>query len=112
MSALSVAELIVGPSKAGAAALATMEGFLMVFAEMRVAPFGSSPPILPPASGHRRAALPDAAVVATALEHDAALIVTIDDVAGPRFEPRHSRSWSPLADDATPGSPAERILAP
>ena len=79
MSALSVAELLVGPSKTGAAALATMEGFFRFFAEMRVAPFDAG---TARSAARVRAstglALPDAAVVATALEHDAAIIVTND----------------------------------
>jgi predicted nucleic acid-binding protein len=79
MSAISAAELLVGPSKAGAAALATMEGFFRFFAEMRVAPFDAA---TARSAAHVRArtglALPDAAVVATAIEHDAAIIVTND----------------------------------
>ena len=79
MSALSVAALMVGPSKAGAAAMGTIEGFLRFFSEMLVAPFGA---VTARSAAAVRAstglALPDAAVVATALEHDAATIVTND----------------------------------
>lgn len=114
LSALSVAELMVGPSKAGAAALGTMEGFLRFFDEMRVAPFGEL--TARSAAGVRAStglALPDAAVVATALEHDAALIVTNDA----RWPAALRASSFPvvvclLADYATPGSTAERILPP
>ncbi len=79
MSALSVAELLVGPAKAGAAAEATIEGFFRFFSELRIAPF--DPAIARVAARIRAStglALPDAAVVATALDHRAAIIVTND----------------------------------
>ena len=79
MSALSLAELMVGPAKAGPAAEATMEGFLRFFSSMRIAQYEAT---TARATARIRAstglALPDAAVVATALEHDAPIIVTND----------------------------------
>ena len=79
VSALTVAELLVGPAKIGATALATMEGFFRFFAELRVVPLDV--PVARTAARIRATtglALPDAAVVATALEHDADIIVTND----------------------------------
>jgi predicted nucleic acid-binding protein len=79
LSALSVAELMVGPAKAGPAALATMEGFFRFFDQLRVAPFDLA--VARSAARVRAStglALPDAAVVATALEHDAASVITND----------------------------------
>lgn len=79
LSALSLAELMVGPAKAGSTAEATIEGFLRFFDALRIAPFDATT-----ARGAARVrastglALPDAAVVATALEHDAPIIVTND----------------------------------
>jgi predicted nucleic acid-binding protein len=79
VSAVSVAELLVGPAKAGPAALATMEGFFRFFDQLRVAPFDLA---LARSAARIRAstglALPDAAVVATALEHDAVSVITND----------------------------------
>jgi predicted nucleic acid-binding protein len=112
MSALSVAELMVGPSKAGAAAMGTMEGFLRFFSGMRVAPFEEA---TARAAAAVRAStglsLPDAAVVATALEHDAATIVT-NDARWPAALRASSISVVVclLADYA--GLAAERILPP
>ena len=79
MSALSLAELMVGPAKAGTSAVARMEAFLRFFEAMRIAPFAAG---TARTAARVRAstglALPDAAVVATALEHDAGIIVTND----------------------------------
>lgn len=79
MSALSLAELMVGPSRASAAAESTMEGFLRFFDAMRIAPFDAT---TARTAARIRAssglALPDAAVVATAVEHDAATVITND----------------------------------
>ena len=79
ISALTVAELLVGPAKAGATAIATMEGFFRFFAELRVMPL-DGPVARTTASirAHTGLALPDAAVVATAFEHEAPIIVTND----------------------------------
>lgn len=79
MSALSVAELMVGPSKAGAPAGATMEGFFRFFAQLEVVPLDAS--IARTAARLRASsglALPDAVVVATALAREAAIVVTND----------------------------------
>ncbi len=79
MSAVSLAELMVGPSRTGASAIATMEGFFRFFAEMHVVPLDEN---VARAAARIRAttglALPDAVVVATAIEHEAAIIVTND----------------------------------
>ena len=79
MSAVSLAELMVGPSRTGASAIATMEGFFRFFADMQVVPLDEN---VAKAAARIRAttglALPDAVVVATALEHEAAIIVTND----------------------------------
>ena len=79
ISAISVAELMVGPSKAGASAIATMEGFLRFFADMRIVSLDES---VARAAARIRAttglSLHDAAVVATALEAEATIIVTND----------------------------------
>jgi predicted nucleic acid-binding protein len=79
MSALTVGELLVGPSRAGAAAMATMEGFFRFFVELRIAALdGATARTTARVRASTGLALPDAAVVATALEHDAAIIVTND----------------------------------
>ncbi len=79
MSALTVAELLVGPSKAGAAALATIEGFFRFFSDIRVVPLeASTARVAARVRASAGLALPDAAVVATALEHDATIIATND----------------------------------
>jgi len=79
MSALTVAELMVGPSKAGAAALVTIEGFFRFFGDIRVVPLDDPTARV---AAHVRAtaglALPDAAVIATALGQDAPIVVTND----------------------------------
>ena len=79
MSAVSLAELMVGPSRTGASAIATMEGFFRFFGEMHVVPLDEN---VARAAARIRAmsglALPDAVVVATALEHEAGIIVTND----------------------------------
>ena len=80
MSALTVAELLVGPAKAGADSAGNDGGLLPVLR----GDCGLCPSTVrwPGSAARIRAttglALPDAAVVATAFEHDAAIIVTND----------------------------------
>ena len=79
ISALTVAELLVGPSKAGDAAMATLEGFFRFFSELHVAPLdGATARVAARVRASTGLALPDAAVVATALVHDAPIVITND----------------------------------
>ncbi len=79
MCALTVAELLVGPYRSGAAAVATMEGFFRFFEAIEVVPLDTA--VARTAAQLRATAgltLPDAAVVATALERDATMVITND----------------------------------
>jgi predicted nucleic acid-binding protein len=79
ISALTVAELLVGPAKAGDAAMATLEGFFRFFSDLHMAPFdGATARVAARVRASTGLALPDAAVVATALAHDAPIVITND----------------------------------
>ncbi len=72
LSTITAAELLVRPFRAGETALATVEGFLRFFTSMQLAEV--TYPIARTAAGMRAVtglALPDAIVIATAIEHGA-----------------------------------------
>jgi predicted nucleic acid-binding protein len=79
LSTVTVAELLVRPFRAGKAALATAEGFLRFFAEIHIAEVTYA---VAREGARVRAAtnlsMPDSLIIATALVHDAAFLVTND----------------------------------
>ena len=79
ISSLTVAELLVRPFRAGSAAVATVEGFLQFFGEIRIADVTYA--VAREAARIRAATglgMPDALVMATAVEHGAAVLATND----------------------------------
>jgi len=79
LSTFTAAELLVRPFRAGDAAIATVEGFLRFFGSIRLVDV--TYPIAREAAGIRAAigiSMPDAIVVATAIEGGANMIVTND----------------------------------
>ena len=79
LSTLTAAELLVRPFRSGEAALGTVEGFLRFFGAIRLADV--TYPIAREGARIRAStglALPDAIVIATAIEHGAGLLVTND----------------------------------
>ena len=79
LSTLTAAELLVRPFRAGDAAMATVEGFLRFFASLRLADV--TYPIAREAARIRAEigmSMPDAIVIATAMEGGANLVVTND----------------------------------
>jgi predicted nucleic acid-binding protein len=89
ISSLTVAELLVRPIRAGSAAVASVEGFPRFFGEMRIAEVTYA---IAREAARMRAltglGLPDAPVMATAVDHAAAVLVTNDG------------RWSTAADGA------------
>jgi predicted nucleic acid-binding protein len=79
LSTLTAAELLVRPFRSGAAAVASVEGFLRFFASIRLVEvsyaIGREAARVRAATG---LAMPDAIVVATALENHAEVLVTND----------------------------------
>ena len=79
LSAVTAAELLVGPFKRGRSAVATAEGFLQFFGEILIAPMDYA---VARRCARIRAdtglAIPDAVVLATAMEHEAGIVVTND----------------------------------
>jgi predicted nucleic acid-binding protein len=91
LSTLTAAELLVRPFRADAASIAAVEGFLRFFGSIRLADV--TYPIAREAARVRATtglSMPDAIVIATALEHGAEVLVTSD------------RQW-PTSVDATAG---------
>lgn len=89
ISALTAAELLVRPFRSGSAAVATAEGFLQFFGEVRIADVTYR--IAREAARIRAISglgMPDALVMATAVEHGAAVLATND------------RRWVAAADGA------------
>ena len=79
ISAITVAEILVGPMRLGPASVAVADGFLGFFGEIEVAPV--SHPIARSAAGIRASSglgLPDSIVLATAIEREAGVVVTND----------------------------------
>ena len=79
LSTVTAAELLVRPFRAGRAALATVEGFLQFFGELRLAEVTYA--VAREAARIRAAtglSMPDALIVATAVESGAQLLVTND----------------------------------
>ncbi len=79
ISALTAAELLVRPFRSGSAAVATAEGFLQFFGEIRIADVTYR--IAREAARIRATSglgMPDALVMATAVEHGAAVLATND----------------------------------
>jgi len=79
LSTLTAAELFVRPFRSGGAAIGTVEGFLRFFGAIRVADV--TYPIAREGARIRAStglALPDAIVIATAIEHGAGLLATND----------------------------------
>lgn len=79
ISSLTVAELLVRPFRAGSAAVATAEGFLQFFGEIRIADVTYA--VAREAARIRAMTglgMPDALVMATAVEHGAAVLATND----------------------------------
>jgi predicted nucleic acid-binding protein len=79
LSTLTAGELLVRPFRAGDASIGTVEGFLRFFGSIRLAdvtyPIAREGARLRAATG---LALPDAIVIATAIEHRAGLVATND----------------------------------
>lgn len=91
MSAITVGEILVRPNRAGASAVATVEGFLRFFAEIRIV--GVDAVIARDAARVRAATglrMPDAVVIASALASQADVLITND------------RSWRAAVDAAAP----------
>ncbi len=79
LSTLTAGELLVRPFRAGDASIGTVEGFLQFFGSIRLADV--TYPIAREGARIRAAtglALPDAIVIATAIEHRAGLVATND----------------------------------
>jgi predicted nucleic acid-binding protein len=79
ISSLTVAELLVRPFRMGSSTAATVEGFLRLFGEVRIADVTYA--VAREAARIRAATglgMPDALVMATAVEHGAAVLATND----------------------------------